>query len=67
LESKTGSVMSDFQKAFPPIEIRDNVPVVCFAIAIAGLVLGGLVVATRMHPAEAQVAINVAAPPRPAP
>jgi hypothetical protein len=51
--------MSDLQKAFPPIESRDNVPAVCLAIAVVGLVLGGVVVAARMHPVDAQVAINV--------
>ena len=59
--------MSDLQKAFPPIESRDSVPAVCLAIAILGLVLGGLVVAVRMHPVEAQVAINTGALTLPAP
>jgi hypothetical protein len=58
--------MSDLQKAFPPIESRDNVPAVCLAIAIVGLVLGGFVVAARMHPVEAQVALNMSAPALPA-
>jgi hypothetical protein len=59
--------MSDLQKAFPPIETRDNVPAVCLAIAILGIVLGGFVVAARMHPVDAQVAINMGAPTLPAP
>jgi hypothetical protein len=50
--------MSELQNAFPPIETGDNVPAVCLAVAILGLVLGGLVVAARMHPLEAQVAIT---------
>jgi hypothetical protein len=58
--------MSDLQKAFPPIESRDNVPAVCFAVAILGLVLGGLIVAARMHPVDAQVATNAGAPTLPA-
>jgi hypothetical protein len=53
--------MSELQNAFPPIETGDNVPAVCLAIAILGLVLGGLVVAARMHPLEAQTAINMGA------
>jgi len=53
--------MSDFHKAFPPIETRDNVPAVCFAVAILGLVLGGFIVAARMYPAETQMAINTSA------
>jgi len=60
-----GSVMSDLQKAFPPIETRDNVPAVCLAVAILGLVVGGAVVAARMHPVEVQVAINAPAVPAP--
>jgi hypothetical protein len=59
--------MSELQKAFPPIETGDNVPAVCLAVAILGLVLGGLIVAARMHPVEAQVAINMSAPTLPAP
>ena len=59
--------MSDLQEAFPPIETRDNVPAVCLAIAMLGIVLGGLVVAARMHPVEAQVAINMGSPTLPAP
>jgi hypothetical protein len=59
--------MSDLQKAFPPIEIRDYVPAVCLAIAILGLVLGGVVVAARMNPIEAQVAVNTGAPSPSAP
>jgi hypothetical protein len=58
--------MSDLQKAFPPIESRDHVPAVCFAIAIFGLMLGGLIVAARVHPVEAQVATNIGAPTLPA-
>ena len=58
--------MSDLQKAFPPIESRDNVPAACLAIAILGLVLGGLIVAARVHPAGSQVATNVSAPTVPA-
>ena len=57
-----GLSVSDLQKAFPPIESRDNVPAVCLAIAVVGLVLGGLVVAARMHPVEAQVAISMGKP-----
>ena len=53
--------MSDFHKAFPPIETRDNVPAVCFAAAMLGLVLGGLIVTARMYPAEIQVAISTSA------
>ena len=64
--------MSDLQQAFPPIETRDNVPAVCLAVAILGLVLGGLIVAARVNPVEAQVAINqvginMSAPTLPAP
>jgi hypothetical protein len=59
--------MSDFEKAFPPIPIRDDVPAICFAVAILGLVLGGFVVAARMQPADSQVAINTPAQPPPAP
>ena len=59
--------MSELQKAFPPIETNDNVPAVCLAVAILGLVLGGVIVAARMHPVEAQVAINIGAPTLPAP
>ena len=57
--------MSELQKAFPPIETNDNVPAVCLAVAILGLVLGGVIVAARMHPVEAQVAINMGALPAP--
>jgi hypothetical protein len=53
--------MSELQNAFPPIETGDNVPAVCLAVAILGLVLGGLIVAARMHPVEAQMAINMGA------
>jgi hypothetical protein len=53
--------MSDFHKAFPPIETRDNVPAVCFAAAMLGLVLGGLIVTARMYPVEIQVAISTSA------
>jgi hypothetical protein len=53
--------MSELQNAFPPIETGDNVPAVCLAVAILGLVLGGLIVAARMHPLEAQMAINMGA------
>ena len=59
--------MSDLQNAFPPIETRDNVPAVCLAVAILGLVLGGLIVAARMNPVEAQVVINMGVPTLPAP
>jgi tetrahydromethanopterin S-methyltransferase subunit D len=59
--------MSELQKAFPPIETGDNVPAVCLAVAILGLVLGGLVVAARMYPAEAQVTITMSAPTLPPP
>jgi hypothetical protein len=59
--------MSDLQKAFPPVELRDNVPAVCLAIAILGLVLGGFVVAARMNSVEAQVATNMGQPTLPAP
>ena len=57
--------MSDLQKAFPPVETRDNVPAVCFAVAMLGLVLGGVVVTARMYPAETQVAINTIVPTSP--
>jgi hypothetical protein len=53
--------MSELQNAFPPIKTGDNVPAVCLAVAILGLVLGGLIVAARMHPVEAQMAINMGA------
>jgi hypothetical protein len=53
--------MSELQNAFHPIETGDNVPAVCLAVAILGLVLGGLIVAARMHPVEAQMAINMGA------
>ena len=53
--------MSDLQKAFPPIESRDNVPAVCLAIAILGLVLAGFVIGARIPPADTQVAINAPA------
>ena len=59
--------MRELQQAFPPIETGDNVPAVCLAVAILGLVLGGLIVAARMNPVEAQVAINMGAPVLPAP
>jgi hypothetical protein len=59
--------MSELQNAFPPIETGDNVPAVCLAVAILGLVLGGLVVAARMHPVEVQMAINMGTPTLPAP
>ena len=59
--------MSELQNAFPPIETGDNVPAVCLAVAIVGLVLGGLIVAARMHPVEVQMAINMGAPTLPAP
>jgi hypothetical protein len=59
--------MSELQNAFPPIETGDNVPAVCLAVAILGLVLGGLIVAARMNPVEAQMAINMGAPTLPAP
>jgi hypothetical protein len=54
--------MSELHNAFPPIETGDKVPAVCLAVAILGLVLGSLIVAARMHPVEAQVAINMGAP-----
>jgi hypothetical protein len=54
--------MSDFEKAFPPIPVRDDVPAICFAVAILGIVVGGFVVAARMQPADAEVAINTPAP-----
>jgi hypothetical protein len=57
--------MSDLQKAFPPIENRDHVPAVCFAVAIVGLVLGGLIVAARVNPVESQVATNIGTPTLP--
>jgi hypothetical protein len=59
--------MSELQNAFPPIETGDKVPAVCLAVAILGLVLGGLIVAARMHPMEVQMAINMGAPTLPAP
>ena len=59
--------MSELQNAFPPIETGDNVPAVCLAVAILGLVLGGLIVVVRMHPVEAQMAITMGAPTLPAP
>ena len=59
--------MSELQNAFPPIETGDNVPTVCLAVAIVGLVLGGLIVAARMQPVEAQVTINTGAPTPSAP
>jgi hypothetical protein len=59
--------MSDLQNAFPPIPVRDNAPAVLFAIALLGLALGGLVVAARMNPVEAQAAIHLGAPVLPAP
>jgi hypothetical protein len=62
-----GFPMSELQNAFPPIETSDNVPAVCLAVAILGLVLGGLIVAARMHPVETQVAIHMGAPTLPAP
>ena len=57
--------MSDFHKAFPPIETRDNVPAVCCAVAMLGLVLGGFIVTSRMYPAETQVAISTTAQSQP--
>jgi hypothetical protein len=54
--------MSDFEKAFPPIPVRDDVPAICFAVAILGIVVGGFVVAARMQPADTEVAINTPAP-----
>jgi hypothetical protein len=48
--------MSDLQKAFPPIPLRDDVPAICFAVAVLGIVLGGLVVTARMNATEARVA-----------
>ena len=42
--------MSELQNAFPPIETGDNVPAVCLAVAILGLVLGGVIVAARLEP-----------------
>jgi len=47
--------MSDLHKAFPPIPVRDNVPAVCFAVAVLGLVLGGFVVTARIQAADTQV------------
>ena len=62
--------MSDLQKAFPPIETSDEVPAVCVAIAILGLIVGGMIVAARMQLIEAQgaqAAITAGAPALPAP
>jgi hypothetical protein len=62
--------MSDLQKAFPPIETGDEVPAVCVAIAILGLVVVGMIVAARMQlleAQEAQVVITANAPVLPAP
>ena len=59
--------MSELQKAFPPIESGDEVPAVCLAIAILGLLVGGMIVAARMHLVETQVAITMGAPTLPAP
>jgi len=58
--------MSDLQKAFPPIETGDEVPAVCIAVAILGLVVGGMIVAARMQAVEAPVAITAEAPALPA-
>jgi hypothetical protein len=58
--------MSDLQKAFPPIETGDEVPAVCIAVAILGLVVGGMIVAARMQAVEAPVAVTVEAPALPA-
>jgi hypothetical protein len=56
--------MDDLHKAFPPIPIRDSAPAICVAVAALGLVLGGLVVTSRIDPVQTQVAINADAPPR---
>lgn len=54
--------MSDLHKAFPPIPVRDDVPAVCFAVAVLGIVLGGFAVTARMDATETPVPIGPAAP-----
>jgi len=56
--------MDELHKAFPPIPLRDHAPAICLGIALLGLVLGALVVASRIDPAHTQVAINAEATPR---
>ena len=56
------SAQSDLHKAFPPMPVRDRVPAICLALALLGLVLGGLVIAARVDPARTQVAIHAAEP-----
>ena len=51
--------MDDLHKAFPPIPLRDKAPALCAAVAIVGLVLAGLVVASRINPAQSQIAVNL--------
>jgi hypothetical protein len=64
LDLKEARVMDELHKAFPPIPLRDHAPAICLGIALLGLVLGALVVASRIDPAHTQVAINAEAAPR---
>jgi hypothetical protein len=59
--------MNDFHRAFPPIPVRDDVPAICAAIAMLGLVVGGWVLSNRLAPAETQVTANASAQTPPAP
>ena len=58
--------MDELHKAFPPIPLRDRAPAICLGLALLGLVLGGLVVASRIDPAHTQLAINAVGPTPPA-
>jgi hypothetical protein len=50
--------MSDFHSSNPPIPLHDGVPAMCLAVAMFGLVIGGIVISTRMTANETQMAIN---------